>query len=102
VGGKGRVQADFPLSLSPTSIRTFHVRYVQPLLGKQATYLVTSALSWPYPIDRAVFVVRYPTHFRKATLSYPVLHRETVDGTTTLIAAMQPFRPDREVTLRWE
>jgi hypothetical protein len=34
-------------------------------------------------------------------LSYPVLHRETENGRTTLIAAMQPFRPDREIILRW-
>jgi hypothetical protein len=100
-GAPGRVQVEFPLSLLPTALRRFHVRYVQPLRGRQATYLVTSALAWPYPIDRAIFVVRYPARWRRATLSYPVLHRETVDGTTTLLVARQPFRPDREITLRW-
>ena len=101
-GDRGQVQAEFPLSIPPQAIRSFHVRYAQPLLGNQAVYLVTSALRWPFPIDRAVFVIKHPARFRGAALSYPTLHRETVDGQTTLVAAMQPFRPDREVVLRWK
>jgi hypothetical protein len=64
-------------------------------------YLVTSALSWPRPIDRAVFVIKHPANWRKVTLSYPILRRETANGQTTLLAVMQPFRPNREVILRW-
>jgi hypothetical protein len=101
-GVQGQVQAEFPLSFPPQAIRSFHVRYAQPVLGNQAVYLVTSALHWPYPIDRAVFVIKYPARFLGATLSYPVLHRATADGQTTLVATMQPFRPDREVVLRWK
>ena len=101
-GDRGQVQAEFPLSIPPQAIRSFHVRYVQPVLGNQAVYLVTSALRWPYLIDRAVFVIKHPARFRGATLSYPTLHLETADGQTTLVAAMQPFRPDREVVLRWK
>jgi hypothetical protein len=101
-GDRGQVQAEFPLSIPPQAIRSFHVRYTQTLRGNQAVYLVTSALHWPYPIDRAIFVIKYPAHFRGASLSYPTVRRETADGETTLIAAMQPFRPDREVVLRWK
>jgi hypothetical protein len=101
-GDQGQVQAEFPLSIPPQAIRSFHVRYAQPALGNQAVYLVTSALRWPYPIDRDVFVIKYPARFRGATLSYPTVHRETADEETTLVATMQPFRPDREVVLRWK
>jgi hypothetical protein len=100
-GARGQVQTEFPISIPPQGIRSFHVRYTQRLLGHQAVYLVTSALRWPHPIDRAIFVIRYPARFRAAALSYPVLHRETVDGQATLIAVMQPFRPDREIVFRW-
>jgi hypothetical protein len=101
-GDQGEAQAEFPLSIQPKAIRSFHIRYTQPVLGNRAVYLVTSALRWPYPIDRAVFVIKYPSRFRGATLSYPTVYRETVNGQTTLVAAMQPFRPDREVVLRWK
>ncbi|MBN2573275.1 MAG: hypothetical protein JXP73_01800 [Deltaproteobacteria bacterium] len=101
-GNRGQVQAEFSLSIPPQAIRSFHVRYAQPVRGNQAVYLVTSALRWSYPIDRAVFVIKYPARFQGATLSYPVLHRETVNGRTLLVTAMQPFRPDREVVLRWK
>jgi hypothetical protein len=100
-GESGQVVSDFPVAIPAHSIRSFRVRYQQRLLGHEAVYLVTSALSWPRPIDRAIFVIRYPSHWRGVVLSYPVLHRETENGRTTLIAAMQPFRPDREIVLRW-
>jgi hypothetical protein len=101
-GAHGEAQAEFPLSIQPRAIRSFHVRYTQPLLGNRAVYLVTSALRWPYPIDRAVFVIKHPSRLRGATLSYPTVYRETVNGQTTLVATMQPFRPDREIVLRWK
>jgi hypothetical protein len=101
-GDPGAVQAEFPLSIQPHAIRSFHVRYSQPVLGHRAVYLVTSALRWPYPIERAVFVIKHPSRLRDATLSYPTVYRETVNGQTTLVATMQPFRPDREIVLDWK
>ena len=100
-GLPGQVVARFSVSIPAREIRSFRVRYRQRLLGHQAVYLVTSALSWPRPIDRAVFVIKHPAHWRKVTLSYPVARRRSADGQTTLLAVMQPFRPDREVVLRW-
>jgi hypothetical protein len=100
-GEDGRVYVRFPVSLPPHEVRSFRVRYQQRLLGPEAKYLVTSALGWSRPIDRAVFAIKYPARWRKVTLSYPILRRETADGQTTLLAVMQPFRPDREIILRW-
>ena len=97
----GRVRVTFPLSLSAKSIKTFHIRYRQPLRGHQAVYLVTSALAWRHPIDRAVFEVRYPRHFKGATLSFPPLLRREAGDRVVLLATMQPFKPDHEVVLRW-
>jgi hypothetical protein len=97
----GRVRVTFPLSLPEHAIRTFHVRYRQPVLGLAAVYLVTSALTWRYPIERAVFEVRYPSHWKGTTLSHPVLDRREVGDRTVLLATFQPFKPDREVVFRW-
>lgn len=97
----GRVSVSFPLSLAEHAIKTFHVRYRQPVLGHQAVYLVTSALAWRHPIERAVFEVRYPSHWTGARLSYPVLDRRDDGDHTILLATFQPFKPDREVVFRW-
>ena len=91
----------FPLSLAEHAIKTFHIRYRQPALARQAVYLVTSALTWRHPIARAVFEVRYPSRFSGASLSYPVLDRREVGDRTVLLATRQPFKPDREVVFRW-
>jgi len=99
--GPGRVRVGFSLSLPEQSIKTFHVRYQQPVRGNQAVYLVTSALTWRHPIDRAVFEVRYPSHFKGVTLSYPVLDRRDLGDYTVLLATLQPFKPNRELVLRW-
>jgi hypothetical protein len=101
LGDPGQVAAQFPITIPAHGIRSFRVRYQQRLLGHQAVYLVTSALRWPRPIDRAVFVISHPANWRNVVLSYPILNRETANGKTTLIATMQPFRPDREISLRW-
>jgi hypothetical protein len=100
-GQDGQVYARFPVSIPPHEIRSFRVRYEQRLLGREAVYLVTSALRWPRPIDRAVFVIKCPAKWRKVTLSYPILRRATANGQTTLLSVMQPFRPEREIVLRW-
>jgi hypothetical protein len=97
----GRVSVAFPLSIPEHSLKTFHIRYRQPALGHQAVYLVTSALTWRHPIERAVFEVRYPSRFSRASLSYPVSDRRQVGDHTILLATMQPFKPDREVVFRW-
>jgi hypothetical protein len=59
-GQEGQVYARFPISIPAHEIRSFRVRYQQRLLGREAIYLVTSARSWPSPIDRAVFVIKHP------------------------------------------
>ena len=98
----GRVRVAFPLSLRERAIKTFHIRYQQPVLGHQAVYLVTSALTWRHPIDRAVFEVRYPSRWQGVTLSYPALDRRTVGDRAILLATLQPFQPHREMILRWK
>jgi hypothetical protein len=97
----GRVTVTFPLSLPEHAIKSFHIRYRQPALSRQAVYLVTSALSWSHPIDRAVFEVRYPSRFTNVKFSYPVLDRRVDGDHTILLATLQPFKPAGEVVFRW-
>jgi hypothetical protein len=100
--GDGQFAARFQRALAPHSLRSFAIRYKQALLGPSAGYMVTSARRWPQPLDRAVFVVHHPAAWRDVHVSYPVRHRETNNGRTTLTMVEQPFLPDREVTVRWK
>ncbi len=97
----GPAAARFQRSMPARSLRSFAIRYRQRLLGQSAAYMVTSARRWPQPLERAVFVVDHPAAWRKVRVSYPVRHRETRNGRTTLLMVEQPFLPDREVTVRW-
>jgi hypothetical protein len=97
----GRVSVRFPIELGPHDLRSFAIRYEQRLLARAASYLVTSARTWPAPLDRAVFVVDHPARWRKVRVSYPVRSREIRDGRRILTLVEQPFLPDREVTVRW-
>jgi hypothetical protein len=99
---KGPPTAHFQRELAPRSLRSFSIRYKQALLGPSAGYMVTSARRWPRPLDRAVFVVDHPAAWKDVRVSYPVRHRETHDGRTTLTMVEQPFLPDHEVTVRWK
>ena len=100
-GQPGQVAVDFPVEVPPQGLRSFRVRYQQPLRGREAVYLVTSALRWPNPIERAVFVVRHPSKWSKVTVSYPISHSETKNGQTAHTIVQQPFVPDREFAVRW-
>jgi hypothetical protein len=97
----GRAAARFQRSLAPRALRSFAIHYKQKLLGPSAGYMVTSARRWPQPLDRAVFAVDHPADWRDVRVSYPVRHRETKHGRTTLTMVEQPFSPDHEVTVRW-
>jgi hypothetical protein len=100
-GAPGQVSVHFPIALAPHSLRSFKIRYEQRLLGRSARYMVTSARRWPAPLDRAVFVIHHPASWRDVRVSYPIRHRETQNGRTNLTIVEQPFRPDREVIVRW-
>ena len=97
----GQVAVDFRIELPSHGLRSFRVRYQQSILGHEARYLVTSALRWSKPIERAVFVIRHPSAWREVQVSYPVRNRSSADGRTTLTLVEQPFRPNREVVVRW-
>ncbi|HEY5285000.1 MAG TPA: hypothetical protein VIM14_19565 [Polyangia bacterium] len=101
IDAKGQAAVHFQRPLEPRALRSFAIRYKQKLLGPSAGYMVTSARRWPQPLDRAVFVVEYPATWKDVRVSYPVRHRETKNGRTTLTMVEQPFLPDREVTVRW-
>jgi hypothetical protein len=100
-GVPGQVSVRFPVMLAPHGLQSFAIRYQQRLLGRSASYMVTSARRWERPLDRAVFVIHHPASWRKVDVSYPVRNRETKNGRTTLTVVEQPFLPDHEVTVRW-
>jgi hypothetical protein len=100
-GAQGQVAVHFPITLAPHDLHSFKIRYEQRLLGRSASYMVTSARRWPAPLNRAVFVIHHPAGWRDVRVSYPIRHRETHDGRIDLTIVEQPFLPDREVSVRW-
>jgi hypothetical protein len=102
VDGTGPPAAHFQRALGPRALRSFAIRYQQALRGPSAGYMVTSARRWPQPLDRAVFVVDHPVDWKDVRVSYPVRHRETTQGRTTLTMVEQPFWPEHEVSVRWK
>jgi hypothetical protein len=90
----------FPVHVPPHGLARFVVRYTQRHSERRAGYMVTSALRWPRPIDRAVFVVRHPARM-PVTISYPTQHRERRGDTVVRWIVAQPFVPEREVELSW-
>jgi hypothetical protein len=93
--------ARFPVSFPARGLVGFEVRYVQRHTERRAGYMVTSALSWPGPIGRAVFVVRYPAALGKVQLSYRPDSTRRVGDSVEHVIVRQPFRPDRELTISW-
>lgn len=95
------VEVRFPVTVPARSLAAFEVEYEQALQGRRATYLVTSALSWDYPIGRAELVVRYPASLGDVRLSYPASFTRRRGDTVEQTIVRQPFLPDREVVASW-
>ena len=95
------VDARFPVNVPARGIAQFEVEYTQPLRAQRATYLVTSALTWAYPIGRAELVVRYPASFGSVHLSYPVAYTRRVRDQVEAVVVQQPFVPNRELVATW-
>jgi hypothetical protein len=95
-----RASATFAVSVSAQSIRSFDVRYSQPHHGRRAEYVVTSALSWKRPLERAVFRIKAAKELGHVRTSYPARIRRSETG-EVLTIVRQPFVPDREMTITW-
>lgn len=96
-----RVSAHFGISVPPQALRSFDVRYTQPHTGRHAEYVVTSALSWGKPLERAVFRIRAASELGPVKTSYPPRTRRKENGTEVLTIVKQPFVPDREMIVTW-
>ena len=96
-----RVSATFPIAVPAQSIRSFEVRYTQPHRGRRAEYIVTYALTWKRPIDRAVFRIRAAAELGPIHTSYPARRTRSQSGTQVLTIVRQPFVPDRELVVTW-
>jgi hypothetical protein len=96
-----RVSASFSISVPALSVRSFDVRYTQPHRGRRAEYVVTSALTWKRPLDRAVFRIRAAAELGPVRTSYPARIVRSDSVTRNLTIVRQPFVPDREMTITW-
>jgi hypothetical protein len=97
----GRAESHFVVQLPPLGLGRFVVEYTQAHRGRQAGYMVTSALRWRSRIERAVFEVRHPRSMGRVKLSYRPDHTRTIGDQVVHTVVRQPFIPDRELTLRW-
>jgi hypothetical protein len=94
-------EAHFPVRIPAHGIRRFEVRYTQPHTPGRAVYMVTSANHWPSPLTRALFVIRRPETFKDVEIAYPVRHTAERDGVVEHLVALQPFSPEKEMTVTW-
>ncbi|MFH1130207.1 MAG: hypothetical protein V1754_02660, partial [Pseudomonadota bacterium] len=101
INNKGQAESRFQISMAAQSLTKFQVRYTQKHFGKRAGYMVTSALRWPTPITRAVFVIRYPASLGRVRISYPIAHTKKIGDQIVHTIVRNNFVPDREVELRW-
>lgn len=96
-----RVSTSFEISVKGQSIRSFDVRYRQAHSGRRAEYVVTSALSWRRPLERAVFRITAQSALGPIRTSYVPSSRQNANGSQLLTIVRQPFVPDREMTITW-
>lgn len=93
--------AHFQVRVPARGLARFVIRYTQRHSRRRAGYLVTSALRWPGPIGRAVFVIRHPSSMGRVKVSYPIARTQRFGKTTELLIVRQPFVPTRELELSW-
>ncbi len=91
----------FTRQVPPRGLARFHIQYTQRHTGRQAVYMVTSALGWPGPISRAVFVIRHPASLGRVKLAYPAVQVSQVGKVIEHVIVQQPFVPHREMSVRW-
>ncbi len=101
VEGNTGAEVRFPLTVPARGLAAFAVEYTQALTAPRATYVVTSARTWSYPIARAELVVRHPTALGPVKLSYPASFTRRSAETVEHTVLCQPFVPARELVASW-
>jgi hypothetical protein len=101
VDSPNQISASFSISVPAQALRSFDVRYTQLHKGRRAEYIVTSALSWRRPIDRAVFRIKAAPNLGHVRTSYPARIGRGEAGGEILTIVRQPFIPDRELVVEW-
>lgn len=100
-GEPGQVQVRFPVQIPSHGLARFVVRYTQAHKARKAVYMVTSALRWPAPIGRAVFVVRIPEAMGPVKLSHQANHVQPSAGQRIHTVVRHQFRPHQEMEVSW-
>ena len=91
----------FTRQVPARSLIRFEIQYTQRHTGRRAVYMVTSALGWPAPISRAVFLIRHPASWGRVKLAYPAAVVSQVGEVMEHVIVQQPFIPDKEMVVRW-
>ena len=77
------------------------VSYEQRLLGRRATYLLTTARAWGRPLDRASLEVVWPHDLGSPRFSLPLRRFTASPGTTTYRFVAAPFQPETDLVVEW-
>lgn len=99
---RGDSGVSFKMRFRPQVEDSFLAYYRQPLLGRQARYIVTTTRQWHRAIDCAWFRVTVPTDFRDVKLSYKPDRIERTDSTVVYSFARCGFYPDKDVIVTWK
>jgi hypothetical protein len=91
------------IQLSPGTAREYQleVRYRQPLSGRTAKYLITTARTWGEPLRRASFEVITPDSIPELTSSLPLREVTEARGRRRYRYETARFTPTRELIVSW-
>ncbi|MCY1082354.1 hypothetical protein [Archangium lansingense] len=77
------------------------ITYRQRMGPRRARYLVTTALAWGRPLERAEFLVRAPRTWSNPRCSWPLPPAERHGQTSEWRWRFEPFLPRSELDLEW-
>ncbi len=91
----------FSVELEPGAEQTVGISYSQHARDGSATYILSSAISWGQPLDRAELVLITPAGLALGEASYPLGEPQLRLDKALRSTTLERFHPDREWVVRW-
>ena len=96
-----RGECHMVLQPGSTSGYVLEVRYRQPLTGRSATYLTTTAKEWGRPLHRASFQIVLDPAMGEPRFELPFRELDRSAGQRLYVFEASPYRPDKDIVITW-
>jgi hypothetical protein len=95
--------SDYRIGLTPGKVAAYEleVRYSQPLTGRSAKYLITTAREWGRPLHRGWFQVIVDSTLGEPRFDLPFTEVAEGRGRRRFLYEAAPFRPERDLVVSW-